>query len=73
MVKKPESLRVMQAAIDRYLRQKNYPTSIITGREFQKSQETLDTKAKQLRRQGKGKRPNAAHAYTHLETTMVLR
>ena len=42
----PDSLRVMQAAIDRYLRHKNYPASIITGREFTKSQETLDAKAK---------------------------
>ena len=54
----PDSLRVMQAAIDRYLRHNNYPVSIITGREFTKSQETLDAKAKQLRRQGKGKRPD---------------
>ena len=58
----PESLRVMQASLERYLRQRNYPVSIITGREFHKSQETLDCKAKQLRRQGKGKRPNKAQA-----------
>ena len=32
-----DSLRMMQAAIDRYLRHKNYPVSIITGREFTKS------------------------------------
>jgi len=75
----------MQGAIDRYLRHKNYPVSIITGREFTKSQETLDAKAKQLRRQGKGKRPNKAHSHTvkqtnkfsgekaNLETTMALR
>ena len=60
----PDSLRVMQAAIDRYLRRNNYPVSIITSREFTKSQETLDAKAKQLRRQGKGKRPNKAQPYT---------
>ena len=63
----PESLRVMQASLERYLRQRNYPVSIITGREFHKSQETLDCKAKQLRRQGKGKRPNKAQAYTETE------
>ena len=43
---KPDSLRVMQAAIDRYLRHKNYPANIIIAREFTKSQETLDAKAK---------------------------
>ena len=63
----PDSLRVMQAAIDRYLRHNNYPVSIITSREFTKSQETLDAKAKQLRRQGKGKRPNKAQPYTETD------
>ena len=62
---KPHSLRVMQAAIDHYLRHKNYPVSIITSREFTKLQETLDAKAKQLRCQGKGKRSNKAQPYSH--------
>ena len=62
-----DSLRVMQAALDRHLRHKNYPVSIITGREFTKSQETLDAKAKQLRRQGKGKRPNKAQPYSETD------
>ena len=57
----------MQAAIDRYLRHKNYTASIITGREFTESQETLDAKVKQLRRQGKGKRLNKAQAYSETD------
>ena len=68
----PDSLRVMQAAIDRYLRHKNYPASIITGREFTKSQETLAAKAKQLRRQGKGKRLNKAQAYSETADEAIL-
>ena len=63
----PDSLRVMQASIDRYLRQKNYPDSIISGREFKKSQETLNSKAKLLRYQGKGKRPNRAQPYSRVD------
>ena len=59
-----DSLRVMQAPIDRYLCHKNYPVSIITSRKFAKSQETLDVKAKQLWCQGKGKRPNKAQPYS---------
>ena len=43
------------------------PVSIINGREFHRSQETLDCKAKQLRHQGKGKLPNKAQAYTQTE------
>ena len=60
----PDSLRVMQASLDRYLRQKSYSASIINGREFKKSQETLNSKAKCLRYQGKGKRPNRAQPYS---------
>ena len=60
----PDLLRVMQASLDRYLRQKNYSASIINGREFKKSQETLNSKAKCLRYQGKGKRPNRAQPYS---------
>jgi len=60
----PDSLREMQTSIDRYLRQKNYPDSIISGREFKKSQETLNSKAKLLRYQGKGKRLNRAQPYS---------
>jgi len=75
----PNSLRVMQAAIDSYLRHKNYPVSIITGHEFTKSRETLDAKAKLLRRQGKGKHNHTAKQTRQfsgeraiLETTMAL-
>ena len=63
----PDSPRVMHASIDRYLRQKNYPDSIIGGREFKKSQETLNLKAKLLRYQGKGKRPNRAQPYSRVD------
>ena len=63
----------MQAAIDRYLRHRNYPVSIIASREFAKSQETLDAKAKQLRRQGKGKRPNKAQPYSETDEEIFWR
>jgi len=63
----PDSVRVMQASIDRYLRQENYPDSIISGRQFKKSQETLNLKAKSLRYQGKGKRPNRAQPYSRVD------
>ena len=69
----PDSLRVMQAPIDRYLRHKNYPVSIITSHEFTKSQETLDVKAKQLWYQGKGKRPNKAQPYSETDEEIFWR
>ena len=50
----PESLKIMQSAIERYLKEKNYPLSIVRSREFHNSQEILHSKAISLRQQGKG-------------------
>ena len=60
----PESLKIMQSAIERHLKNKNYPLSIVRSREFHNSQEALKAKALSLRQQGKGKRPNKAQPLT---------
>ena len=60
----PESLAVMQASIDRYLKERNYATSIIRGTEFYSSNLTLKGKAAELREKGKGSRPNASKPLT---------
>ena len=67
----PESLRVMQASLDRYLRNKGYAVSIIRGREFAKSNKILKGKAITLRHEGKGTRPNATDALTWEEDEML--
>ena len=54
------ALRVMRAGIDRYLREKQYGTSIVKGEAFRKSQDVLEGVARELRRKGKGKVPNRA-------------
>jgi len=54
----------MQSAIERHLKDKNYPLSIVRSREFHNSQEVLNAKALSLRQQGKGKRPNKAQPLT---------
>ena len=59
----PDSLKVMQAALERYLSDKKYPNSLITGREFATSRAVLDAKAQQLRMNGYGKRQNRAQPY----------
>ena len=64
----PDSLRVMVTAIDRYLADKEYKHSIILDREFKGSKpEVLEGKARLLRQQGKGKRPNKARNLTTTE------
>jgi hypothetical protein len=62
----PDSLRIMIAALDRYLKDCGYQKSIIRDREFSKSKEVLERKAKRLREEGKGKRPNKARSLTQL-------
>ena len=52
---------IMQSAIERHLKENDYPVSIVRGREFHNSQQILNAKAIALRQQGKGKRPNKSH------------
>ena len=55
---KPDCLKVMQALLERYLKSKAYPKSIIRDREFLNSRKVLEGEARKLREQGKGKGPN---------------
>lgn len=61
----------MQSAIERYLKEKNYPLSIVQSREFHSSREILNAKAISLRQQGKGKRPNKAQPITSEEESAL--
>ena len=47
----PESLQIMQSPIERYLKEKNYPLSIVRSREFHSSQEILNVKPISLHQQ----------------------
>lgn len=67
----PESLRIMQSAIERHLKENDYPVSIVRGREFHNSQEILNAKAISLREQGKGKRPNKSQPLNHDEESTL--
>ena len=57
----PTSLCLLQAAIDRYLKERGSVLSIFKDREFQGSRDVLDGKGKYLREQlGTSKHPNRA-------------
>ena len=60
----PESLKIMQSSIERYLKEEYYPVSIARSRESHNSQEILNAKAIYLRQRGRGKRPNKSHPLT---------
>ena len=67
----PDSLAVMQAALDRFLREKDYPKSIIKDNEFKSSKEVLEGKARMLRESGLGKKPNASRSLTKQEEEVL--
>ena len=60
----PTSLSVMQAAIDRYLRNSGYMFSLLTSRAFASSRSVLEGIARLLRAKGMGKRPNKSCSLT---------
>ena len=57
----------MVTAIDQYLTEKEYKHSIIGEREFKSLKQVLEGKARLLRQQGKGKRPNKVRSLTTTE------
>ena len=52
----PDSLKVMLGALDRHLKNVNYPVSIIRGIEFASSKQVLEGKCRKLREAGLGKK-----------------
>ncbi|XP_074606416.1 uncharacterized protein LOC141859448 [Acropora palmata] len=67
----PDCLRVMQASLERYLKSKAYPKSIIRDREFLNSRKVLDGKARKLLEVGKGKCPNRSKSLTKEEEEVL--
>ena len=55
---------IMKSALERYLKEKIYPVSIIWLRELHNSQQTPNMKAISLQQQGRAKRPNKAQPTT---------
>lgn len=56
----PTSLRAMMASFERYLKKKNYGYSIMRDVEFEKARTALKSKQRDLKKQGKGDKPNAS-------------
>ena len=60
----PDSLRVMIASLDRYLKEAGSNMSIAKDREFVNIRKVLERKARFLREQGYGKSSRASKALT---------
>ena len=67
----PESLKVMQSALDRHLREEGCSFSILKDPEFSNSRKVLNGKAIVLQENGKGKRPRKADALTENEEELL--
>ena len=67
----PDSLRVMLASLDRHLREKDAAFSIAKDIEFFNSRKVLKGKARLLRQEGFGKRPNAAKVLTSQDEELL--
>ena len=60
----PSTLQNFQSSFERYLKDNKYPTSIITHRLFNHSRTVLSSKQKQLKKMGKGNKPNESATFT---------
>ena len=63
----PDTLTSLFRSIDRFLRERGKQYSILTDRQFSSAREALSSKRKQLRRAGKGQKPNKAAGLTEDE------
>ena len=68
----PTSLRSLMASFERHLKKKGYSASIINDLVFEKTRKVLQSKQKQLKKQGKGNKPKALVALTTEELKILF-
>ena len=61
------------ASFERYLKKKGYSASIINNLVFEKTRKVLQSKQKQLKKQGKGNKPKASVALTSEELKILYK
>ena len=67
----PTSLRSLVASFERRLKKNSYSVSIINDLVFEKTRKVLQSKQKQLKKQGKGNKPKALLALTSEELKIL--
>ena len=61
----------MFSSFNRYLKQRKYSASIIEDIVFDQLRKCLEARSKQLKKEGKGNKPNAAEALTDVEENII--
>ena len=67
----PSSLRGLFSSFNRYLKERKYSASIIEDTVFDQARKCLEARSKQLKKEGKGNKPNAAEALTDVEENIL--
>ena len=67
----PTSLRSLMGSFERHLKKQGYSASIINDLVFEKTRKVLQSKQKQLKKQGKGNKPKASVALTSEEINIL--
>ena len=65
------SLRGRFSSFNRHLKECKYPVSVIEDVAFERARKCLEAKTKQLKKEGKGNRPNAAEALSDDEISIL--
>ena len=63
----PSSLRGLFSSFNRYLKERKHSASIIEDIVFDQARKCLEAHSKQLKKEGKGNKPNTAEALTDVE------
>ena len=67
----PSSLRGLFSSFNRYLKERKYSASIIEDNVFEQARKCLEARSKQLKKEGKGNKPNAAEPLTDVEENIL--
>ena len=67
----PSTIKAMQSSIERHLKEKRYPDSIISSEKFFHTREAIRSKCRQLKKAGKGNRPQRKRAPSQQEVDQM--
>ena len=67
----PCTLKSIQSSLERYRKENRYGYSIVSGEEFFRSREAIRSKCRELKKTGKGNKPNRKRAPTENEIAMM--
>ena len=68
----PDTIKAYQSSLQRYLNDRNYPESLLTGSSFKHSRDVLTSKRKALKQRGLWNKKNRAEPFTEEEISILF-